>query len=108
MKVRMLEKYVIYKNKSKSRLLHFFKKIFFKDSYIIEVKYLIERFYKKSNFSEYLVCSDYDFKSNTFRQGFFVFDIQTAYKVFNDYVKDDSFPIFEIENSTDEVLNTND
>ena len=52
----------------------------------IENKFLIKRLYKKSSFEEFIVCSDYDFSSNTYNVGKCVFDVVLAYQLFNNFV----------------------
>lgn len=59
----------------KVKILEQFNKIF-----------LIERYYKKLDHVEYIVCSNYDFKSNTYSTGMKVLSLPQAYDVFNDYV----------------------
>lgn len=54
--------------------------------------YLIERFYKKINLIEYIICSNYHFGSNTFLTGIQVYDLPTAYRFFNEYVKTGYLP----------------
>lgn len=57
-----------------------------------EKKFLLKRTYKKIYIDEYIICQDYDFKSNTYKIGFIVYDITLAYKIFNDFVVNDNLP----------------
>lgn len=49
-------------------------------------KFLIERFYKEIDYTEYLVCLDYDFKSNTYVKGVKTQNLPQAYDLFNHFV----------------------
>lgn len=72
----------------------------FKRQYLIKTfvlehknnKFLIKRTYKYRAISEYIVCENYDFKSNTYQLGVRIFDISQAYIIFNDYVINDLLP----------------
>lgn len=55
-------------------------------------KFLLKRSYKKIFIDEYIICQDYDFKSNTYIKGFIVYDITLAYRLFNDFVINNTLP----------------
>lgn len=68
-----------------------------------ENKYLIRRTYIHNSTDEYIVCENYDFKSNTYKFGIRIFDISQAYIIFNDYVINNLLPI----NQKNEVADDN-
>ena len=49
-------------------------------------KYLIERYYKELDYTEYIVCENYDFKSNTYSNGIIIQFLPIAYSTFNTFV----------------------
>lgn len=75
-------------------------------TYVLEKKdnkFLLKRTYKHSVISEYIVCENYDFKSNTYKTGVRIFDISQAYIIFNDYVINNLLP----NNQKQEVVDDN-
>lgn len=64
----------------------------------IEKFYLIKRFYKETMVNEYIICINYDKKTNTYDDGLRVSNIQLAYSLFNDLVKNKELPV-PIENN---------
>jgi len=83
-------------------MLFFRKKVKRKSLLKIEVidnvieKYLIMRSYKNTSYNDFIVCSNYDFDSNTFPIGKVIDNIVQAYQVFNNYVNINKF---ELDNS---------
>lgn len=51
--------------------------------------YLIERLFKKHNLTDYLVCIDYDYTTNTYQHGFTSPHPSQAYSLFNLLVNDE-------------------
>lgn len=51
-------------------------------------KILIERYFKEDQLIDYIVCEDYEFESNTYKNGILHFKLQEALKDFNLLVND--------------------
>lgn len=66
--------------------------------------YLIERYYKKMNFTEYVVCKDYDFKSNTYKDGVILFDLPHAYDTYNTFANTGILSVKECDDGEVEVM----
>jgi len=60
--------------------------------------YLIERYYKQLDHVEYLVCSNYNFKSNTYSTGIKIISLPMAYDIYNKYVNTGILGKEEFEN----------
>ena len=48
-------------------------------------KFLIERYYKKLDHIEYIICEKYNFQSNTYINGVSLFNMLQAYHTFNTF-----------------------
>lgn len=55
-------------------------------------KFLIQRYYRDLNISEFIVCRDYNFKANIYGEGIILFSLPDSYRVFNKFCQDDSLP----------------
>lgn len=56
-----------------------------------KIAFLILRNYSLSYIDEYVICLDYDFKSNTFDIGLRVYELVKAYSLLNHLVKNGDF-----------------
>lgn len=63
-------------------------KIFVLEKHKKTNSYLIERKYKKTLVIEYIVCTNYDFNSNTYEKGVIYNDIEKGYHAFTSLVCD--------------------
>lgn len=51
-------------------------------------KFLIERYYKEEHLSEFIVCENYDFESNTYEKGIKCSKLVNAYANYNYLIND--------------------
>lgn len=65
-------------------------------------KFLIKRYFRDLDVSEFIVCRNYNFKANIYGEGIILFSLPEAYRVFNQFCKDDFLP--EIKGDDDGVF----
>lgn len=97
MKVKVLETFVPENRIEKKKfIIKFINK-----STVKNIKYLIERYYRELNLTEYIICEDYDFKTNTFLKGVIYYKLPLAYQVFNTFVNTNKLVDVEVIENDD-------